>query len=352
MLKVFVRWSPRASVLRRPSWYTDTACLHNAAAVLSGPNSDLTLLADGDPPGSVGDLPWDSVVRLPNGTNSQSFLRSLDFALESCNPADTLYLVEQDYLHVQEARAVLTDGVALNPDGYVTLFDDPLYYWPSTDVAPVSAETRLVVGTTRHWRTAPSTTMTFAAPTWVLSEDYALIDQLMVGTVKPPDRMLWREISRKGRTLLSSVPGAATHVETTALAPLMDWRALASIDHQPVRLPTHGHWREVLAAVSEVAVGAAVPASALDCLDHLGVKISPLRLQDISARTKPWWALVTTEEKDELDTQTRGRSTALVGVIVCSDIQAYSGRWYSGRDWFLADLVEAKAKSRHAEGGG
>lgn len=332
MLKVFIRWSPQANVLRRPGWYTDMACLRNAVAVLGGPGSHLTLLADGDLPVDLRNLPWDSVVRLPEGTNSQSFLVCLSLALEACHAADTLYLVEQDYLHVPDARAVLADGIAMNPDGYVTLFDDPLYYWPSTDVVPVSAETKLAVGTTRHWRTAPSTTMTFAAPAWVFDEDRAIINQVLTDSVKPPDRLLWREICQTGRILLSSVPGAATHVETTAFAPLVDWRALACEGHNGIHPPEPDTWGERLGDVSEVAVGATVPTSALEALHDLGVETSPLQAQAIHARADPWWALVTAEEKEMLDAQTRGRGTALVGVIVCSDAAVYAGRWYSGRD--------------------
>lgn len=342
MLKAFIRWSPRSNTLRRPSWYCDICCLRNAFLTLSGPDSELSLVVDGEPSDSIQQLPWDSVIKLQSVTNSESLLRCLDLAFETCGAMDTVYLVEQDYLHVAEALDVMSDGLALNPEGYVTLFDDPLYYWPSSDVTPVPPTTTLMVGTSRHWRTVPSATMTFAAPAWVLGEDRVLIENELADTIKPSDRVLWSKIRSNGRTIIASIPAAATHVETTALAPLVDWRSLAVGTESKTELPQRDLWLQTLATVSEVAVSNEVPPSAIAHLNDVGVQTIPFNTPDIYTQTAPFWLLITAKEKYKLDAEVRARGTALIGVLVYADPATYSGRWYSGRDWFFADLIDAK----------
>lgn len=258
--------------------------------------------------------------------------------MRDSDESDNIYLVEQDYLHVDAARDILVDGIALNSDGYVTLFDDPLYYWASADVAPTSQSTRLAVGTIRHWRTVPSTTMTFGCPAWVLAEDVAIFIETLKGTQKPQDRELWRRLSSKGRTLMSCIPGAAVHIETTALSPMTNWR---SIGGEPVQPPPGDVW-DPMASVDLVYVESGVSQSVADRIERTGVAVRRFDLSASPEILEPWWAVVTPEVKEALDARFRARGNALSGVIVVSTEDEYSGRWYSGRDWFLQDLLESR----------
>ncbi|MGH8898630.1 MAG: hypothetical protein ACRDZ4_16825 [Egibacteraceae bacterium] len=113
MFRVFLRWSPNVNRLRRPGWFSDRRCVENALVAMKSAESTVTLVSDVTPSGEIADLDWDSAVRLPAGTNSGSFLRALDLALDAALPGDVVYLLEQDYLHVGDALPVILDGLGI-----------------------------------------------------------------------------------------------------------------------------------------------------------------------------------------------------------------------------------------------
>lgn len=346
MHNIFFRWSSRTGLLRRPSWYSDMACAGNALRYLGGDENSLTLIADTPIPNRLASQGWTAVLEIAASTNSEAFLSSLDLALSRCDEHDAVYFVEQDYLHTPDAKDVLEDGLVLNPEGYVTLFDDPLYYWQPADVASISPATSLYAGLRRHWRTALATTMTFAAPAWVLLEDRDIFQKALVDTVRPPDRSLWAELTSAGRVLVASVPGAASHIETTSLAPFVDWRHLSEIEIDSTGLPSPTAWIDILRSVSAIAVGDGVSAEARERVLELGIHMEPLDRSRLGVLREPMWALVTAEEKGVLDASIRDASTPIVGVIVCASASEYAGRWFSGRDWLLEDLIEAHQHER------
>ncbi len=93
MLRVFLRWSPNVNRLRRPGWFSDRRGVENALVAMKSAESTVTLVSDATPSGEIADLDWDGAVRLPAGTNpagtnSESFLRALDLALDAALPGD------------------------------------------------------------------------------------------------------------------------------------------------------------------------------------------------------------------------------------------------------------------------
>lgn len=333
------------SVLRRPSWYSDYACLSNACRVLRRSGDRLVLaVGDGDPGPAIRALPWDEVVEVESATNSASFLKCLDHALVTADSNDQIYMVEQDYLHTELANELLDDGFLVRPSGYVGLFDDPLYYWRSSDTPRIPSSSRLFAGAARHWRSAPSTTMTFAGPAWLFADDYSVVSRYLSANTIPPDSVIWKELIAAGRELIVCVPGGATHVETSALTPYVDWRAIAEAE-PPARDQLPSDWRDELCAVTSVVSTDSAISLAKSVFGRHGVLVETLDVRTIFGRT-PRWVVLSADEKEAFDDVVRNRGSAVVGVFVVGDRVSYKGRWYSGRDWFISDYAEAMRARR------
>lgn len=340
MRHTFVRWSARTSVLRRPVWYSELACLRNACRYLRRNGSRLTLaVSDGEPDQAILGLPWDSVVYLDATSNSAAFLLGLNRALADAEASDEIYMVEQDYLHLPNALDLLDDGATIRPSSYVGLFDDPLYYWRSADTPMPPASSRIFAGAIGHWRTAPSTTMSFAGAAWLFADDMSVFERHLGSSQIPPDRSVWSDLLSKGRELIVCLPSAATHVETTALAPYVNWRSF-SIAEGSTELHVSSSWQEHLCQVSSVLVTPSAAPHVSSVLGLSGVSVRLVSDAEVFGR-RPVWVVVTAEEKESFDSLVRDRGSAVVGLLVVGDRLSYRGRWYSGRDWFFDDFREA-----------
>ena len=190
--------------------------------------------------------------------NSPSFKYALIKAVKEYGDDDIIYFLEDDYLHLQGSRELITEG--LDIADYVTLYDhydQYMKYPPEKSAAPLNRwnfhSWRIFLTEHSHWRETPSTTMTFAARVKTLKKDYKiLMDNPDKGT--PNDfqmfmmltkqnsfidivkimaarfkritiLMLLNKIAffRKKRLLISSIPGRSTHCEKKWLSPLTDW---------------------------------------------------------------------------------------------------------------------------------
>jgi hypothetical protein len=68
-----------------------------------------------------------------------------------------------------------------------------------------------------------STTMTFAAKVKTLKEDEEILRKYTSGSY-PRDFEMFLELRDKSRSLITPIPGYATHGETAWLSPLTDWK--------------------------------------------------------------------------------------------------------------------------------
>lgn len=170
-------------------------------------------------------------------------------------PEDFLYLLEDDYLHLPGSRTALLEG--LNIADYVTLYDHPDQYQRDGkgmnpfvhDDMPKSS---IFVTASTHWRSAVSTTMTFAARIQTLLEDGQIFLRFLNEDL-PADYGIFAVLTgqddifearrlaqtnrggmaflimenflfeRRKRLLISPMPSFATHAELNFLAPLIDW---------------------------------------------------------------------------------------------------------------------------------
>lgn len=204
---------------------TKEACLRNFVRAFGTQRLHVVADAVGDATLSmireVTRLPDERIHRTDFGSGAYSFLHSVRLAI-SLEPPDTtpVYLVEDDYLHTARAPQLLLEGVEVAD--YCTGYDHPDKYVHSLYPQLLS---RVFITESTHWRTTPSTTMTFATKIGVLRKDLSVYERHCVSGY-PHDHAMFGELWHKHqRVLLSAVPGFSTHTERMWLGPLGDWSA-------------------------------------------------------------------------------------------------------------------------------
>lgn len=132
---------------------------------------------------------------------------------------DLIYFLENDYLHcpnwLEKISELLNSPVHFD---YVSLYDhmDKYIYAMYSDL-----RSRIFVTQNHHWRTAPSTCGTFLVRKKIFDEDIELWAR------EVQDHYQFEELSaNKGRTLLTPIPGLATHCMEGYLSPTIDWAAV------------------------------------------------------------------------------------------------------------------------------
>lgn len=157
-----------------------------------------------------------SVQFTRGGSNGASFLVALEMVRTSPIPeTDLVYFLENDYLHqpgwVSKLFELYDSPLGV---GIVSLYDHgDKYFLPMY----ADLQSRIVHTPTHHWRTAPSTCGTFVLSKAAVLQDYDL------WTSNLYDYVLFPEAIRRGRLLLTPVPGLATHAMTGYLSPTIDW---------------------------------------------------------------------------------------------------------------------------------
>lgn len=148
------------------------------------------------------------------GNGGDSFCWSIRRAIQELKHTDIVYLCEDDYLHAEQAKNVITEG--LNVADYVTLYDHPDKYVSNGPNPYViyEGEISLVRKTnTCHWKFTNSTTLTFAARVGTLMYDEK-IHTKWCAHGRSLDFNLFVDLrTTLGRTLASSIPGFSTHLQ-------------------------------------------------------------------------------------------------------------------------------------------
>ena len=227
-LHVFYRLSDGSYDKLKPDYISKRICLENFLSNFSREN--FTLIAD-----NVVDDTWEmlgrefagiKIERTSFGNGAASFNRALDLALK-LPQEDIVYFVEDDYLHCPNSRDVLLEGMRLGTD-YLTLYDHPDKFM-DTDNPHVDRDgevTKVFLSASCHWKLTSSTTMTYASTVKTLTRDEAVIRARTSGD-HPDDFNMFIDLREKGRTLISPLPGYATHGQIEWLGPLVDWEEVA-----------------------------------------------------------------------------------------------------------------------------
>jgi len=129
---------------------------------------------------------------------------------------DSVYFIEDDYMHTPDAIKVLDGGLKNFKNVLFTLYDHPDRYTRTDDIT--KGQEQVLVSQDCHWRTAESTTCTFAMTKEVF--DFVKNDLRMF---KMEDRDLWRYLfNRHQMRLLTPMPGKSTHVNKFFMTPFFE----------------------------------------------------------------------------------------------------------------------------------
>lgn len=209
---------------KRFSGFSREKCYENLLATIDRSQANITFLLD-TALGSSQDHflsrhRLDPVVEFQAGTEAKAFLFLLEYLdRQSFDPGTLIYIVEDDYLHRPHWTSVLKEAFSL-PIDYATLYDHRDKYFFSMYQ---KLKSRLFTTQSCHWRTTPSTTNTFAVRFKTLKEDLNLHKKFSKNRTITADHQKFCLLGRKGRVLVSSIPGWSTHAEPEFASPCVEW---------------------------------------------------------------------------------------------------------------------------------
>jgi len=231
-MKIIYRISEGGYPKEKPDYITKINCLKNALKHFK--QEDFLLIMD-----NVSDNLKSEIEKVYGGKahlvqvghGAGTFNIALDHAIGktgilSVSDDEIIYFLEDDYLHKEGSQRIIEDGFELGMD-YVTLYDHPDKYLNPIEGGNPYCEgraefTRVYLGNNSHFKLTNSSTMTFAAKVKTLKEDEGVMRSWTNGT-HPHDFQMFQEINKKGRRLVSPLPGYSTHGETRWLTPLINW---------------------------------------------------------------------------------------------------------------------------------
>jgi hypothetical protein len=211
----------------RPAYFSKLKCLENLLWTFK--NSTIHCVHDG-PKGALYDrferqMGLDracEIIKINENSNGASLAYCLEYANSLPEEDDgIIYFVEDDYLHTEDAEAVLIDGLRtsarFNGSNIVSTYCHPDRLTRTDDID--RGQTHILLGAKRYWRTAESTTCTWAALQSTFRED-------LYGPAKQfglRDREFFRALRPKGTILFTPMHAASTHCHLPFMSPFIDW---------------------------------------------------------------------------------------------------------------------------------
>jgi len=147
--------------------------------------------------------------------NSRSFVNAAALALTS--KSDFVLFAEDDYLWSEDSSQAAQEGCLKFK--LFTLYDHPdkysdLYYGEQASIA---------ITENFHWRSTPSTTMTFFCDIETLRKNCSIMQEYCYDSI-PKDHQMWLALTKQRYPRLFSVLSpVATHSEKTWLSPHRNW---------------------------------------------------------------------------------------------------------------------------------
>jgi len=226
-MKIIYRISDAGYSKVKPDYITNEACLANAVKVFD--DCEWSIIED-NVSKETSDMiekykSKDHILYVNKGNGAATFNIALDEALKM-DDNDTVYFLENDYLHKPNSRAIIEEGFELGAK-FVSLYDHPdKYLSPDKGGNPYceggAEDTRVYLTDSVHWKITNSTTMTFASQVSTLRENEGTLRTWTSGT-HPDDFQMFLELRYAKQLLVTPIPGYATHGETAWLSPLTDW---------------------------------------------------------------------------------------------------------------------------------
>jgi len=226
-MKLIYRISDAGYNKVKPSYIGNENCLKNATQVFK--QAEWTVIADNTsaPTDEMISKYQYNVTKVNVGHGAGTFNLALTEALKWEN-GEIVYFLENDYLHKPESFNVLLEGIEIGSD-YVALYDHPDKYQDGANpfVEGGGEITKVFLSKSCHWKLTNSTTMTFAAKVKTLREDEEILRSFTQGSY-PCDFEMFLALRDKGRSLITPLPGYATHGETAWLSPLTNWNDICN----------------------------------------------------------------------------------------------------------------------------
>ncbi len=201
---------------KRPSWFSKLNCLQSFLQSVEFSKayiSSVTFIHDGPEGLLIKAIPERfKVIKINECSNEGSLMATYRSAREIVGD---IYYVEDDYLHMPDSIKLI--ALALPQLGLVTGYDHEDRYVRDDDLTYGKELIHFDQASNRHWRTAESTTCTFA-----ISESMRPKVEAIALQFKLLDRPLFRKLYKKGVRLWTPIPGLTTHVDT-ALSPGINW---------------------------------------------------------------------------------------------------------------------------------
>ena len=212
--------------VKRPDWYSKVRCyvslsrrLRDTPASLA--NVDTTIILDGAMPSWMENPP--RIIALTEGGKDKSMLQCYQEAL-GYQDEDWVYFVEDDYMHEWDALPKLLHCIEdVKPD-LVSLYDHPDRYKDLPEHNLTQGHNDIYVSRDHHWRTIPSTCMTFACSVRVLKDNRELFEEWKHVDFELFPRLLGLKGDRpKHYLMVGAIPSLATHCQEGYLAPMTEW---------------------------------------------------------------------------------------------------------------------------------
>lgn len=231
-IHVFYRLSSKNATVpkNKLSQASKTHCLDNFISVFSKEN--LYIQADNCSEETINDLTKLGINFKDTSYSSspESFIMLLE-EIKKLNDDDIVYIVEDDYLHLHNAKKILFEGL-LTGAHYVTGYDHPdKYLDPDKGGNPYVESggevTRVLLTALSHWKMTNSTYLTFLTTAKNIKEDFDIWKKSTFDT--PSLGSFYAFITlreEKGKVLISSIPSVSTHTETKWVSPLINWNQI------------------------------------------------------------------------------------------------------------------------------
>lgn len=230
MIHVFLRhYNTTGREEWRPSWFDYELCFKNFIKTIKGyDNVSLTIMYDGDDNSNfIFNYGYD-VVRISAGSDLSSFYQTLNY-IENLNLGDSeiIYLLENDYLHLDGWVEKVFDFFGNNPNKYLTLYDHADKYMDGYS----DLRSKIITTNSHHFRTTPSTCGSFLVKNGILQEDlnyHKLLPNLLYTiTDVPVDHGKFLILKTlKDREIFSALPGLSTHCLNNLLSPNTNWELI------------------------------------------------------------------------------------------------------------------------------
>jgi hypothetical protein len=221
-MKLIYRISDAGYNKVKPSYIGNENCLSNATKIFD--QAEWLVIADNtsSPTDEMISKYQSNVTKVSVGHGAGTFNLALTEALK-LNDNEIVYFLENDYLHKPNSLEILLEGFDIGAD-YVALYDHPDKYIDGANpyVEGGGEVTKVFLSKSCHWKLTNSTTMTFAAKVKTLRQDEEILRSFTQGSY-PRDFEMFLALRDKGRSLITPIPGYATHGETAWLSPLTNW---------------------------------------------------------------------------------------------------------------------------------